>query len=302
MKQKSFIAVITLVSINQFCYASDKNYIESIIKKYNIKVSKTNKLSKYVIDIFFKVNLQTFKKLKLNFKLFLFKGSDVCIQESRFRKKKVIACDMDKTVIKIETIDLIGEKILKNNEIAEITKKAMSGGVSYSNSIIQRTQILKGLSIKKIKAIAKYIKLTKNVDTVIKTMNKNNTHTMLISGGYEIFANIIGKKVGFKEVISNKADDKNGILNGHLKGTIIDGKGKLNHLKKRIAQLNLKKVESLAIGDGQNDIEMIRYAGLGIAWKGFPKVRNVADVLANHNFKSILYFQGYSDNDIISTL
>ena len=302
MKQKSFTAVITLVSINQNCYTSDKNNIYSIIKKKNIEVLKTNKLSKYVIDIFFIVDLQTFKKLKLNFKLFLFKGSDVCIQESRFRKKKVIACDMDKTVIKIETIDLIGEKILKNNEISEITKKAMSGGVGYSNSIIQRTQILKGLSVKKIKKMAKYIELTKNVDTVIKTMNRNNTHTMLISGGYEIFANIVGKKIGFKEVISNKPDDNNGILNGHLKGTIIDGKGKLNYLKKRIAQLNLKKDESLAIGDGQNDIEMIRYAGLGIAWKGFPKVKKVADVLANHNFKSILYFQGYSDKDIIANL
>ena len=300
MKQKSFIAVITLVSINEFCYASDKKYIDTIIKKYNIKTLKVNKLSEYVIDIFFKVDLHTFKKLQLDFKLFAFKGSDVCIQESRFRKKKIIACDMDKTVIKVETIDLIGDEILKDKEITKITNKAMSGEVSFNNSIIQRTQLLKGLSIKKIKEVAKYIELTKNVDVVIKTMNKNNTHTMLISGGYEIFANIIGKKVGFKEIISNKPDSKDGILNGHLKGNIVDGKGKLYYLKKRIAQLNLKKVDSLAIGDGQNDIEMIRYAGIGIAWKGFPKVRSAADVVVNHNFKSILYFQGYSDLEIAS--
>ena len=73
--------------------------------------------------------------------------------------------------------------------------------VFYSNSIIERTKILKGLSVKKIKEIAKYIKLTKDVDIVIKTMNKNNTHTMLISGGYEIFANIIGKKIGLKKLL-----------------------------------------------------------------------------------------------------
>ncbi len=302
MKQKSFIAVITLVSLDKTCYLSDKNHIESIIKKYNVKVIKTNKLSKYVIDIFFMIDQKTFKNLKLNLKLFLFKGSDVCIQESRFRKKKVIACDMDKTVIKVETIDLIGEKILKNNAISDITKKAMSGEIFYSNSIMQRTKILKGLSVKKIKEIAKYIKLTKDVDIVIKTMNKNNTHTMLISGGYEIFANIIGKKIGFKEIISNKPYDRNGILNGQLKGTIIDGKEKLNYLKKRVTLLKVKKVESMAIGDGQNDIEMIRYAGLGIAWKGFPKVRETADALANHDFKSILYFQGYNDEDIITNL
>ena len=151
MKQKSFIAVITLVSLDKTCYLSDKNHIESIIKKYNIKTLKVNKLSEYVIDIFFKVDFHTFKKLQLDFKLFAFKGSDVCIQESRFRKKKIIACDMDKTVIKVETIDLIGEEILKDKEITKITNKAMSGEVSFNNSIIQRTQFLKSLAVKKIK-------------------------------------------------------------------------------------------------------------------------------------------------------
>ena len=88
MKQKSFIAVITLVSINQFCYSSDKNYIDSIIKKYNIKVLKTNKLSKYVIDIFFKVDIQTFKKLKLNFKLFYLKDQMYVFKKADLERKK----------------------------------------------------------------------------------------------------------------------------------------------------------------------------------------------------------------------
>jgi phosphoserine phosphatase len=236
--------------------------------------------------------------MKLACKSHLSKGSDICIQENKFRKKKVIACDMDKTVINIETIDLIGEKILNNNKIAVLTKKAMSGGINYSNSIIQRTKILKGISINQIKHTAKYIKLTKDVDIVIKTLNKHGCHTMLISGGYEIFANIIGKKIGFKEIISNIPISNKGVLTGGLKGEIVDGKGKLYYLKKRIKELNAKKFQTIAVGDGQNDIDMIKYAGLGVAWNGFPKVKKAADVLANYNFKSILYFQGYSDRDI----
>ena len=298
MNEKKFTAVITLVSINQLCYSSDNNYISNLIKKYNIKIFKTTKLSKFVKDFFFKVDLITFKEMKLACKSHLSSGSDICIQKNKYRRKKVIACDMDKTVINIETIDLIGEKILNNNKIAVLTKKAMSGGINYSNSIIQRTKILKGISINQIKQTAKYIKLTKDVDVVIKTLNKNGCHTMLISGGYEIFANIIGKKIGFKEIISNIPISDNGVLTGSLKGDIVDGKGKLNYFKKRIKKLNAKKFQTIAVGDGQNDIDMIKYASLGIAWNGFPKVKKAADVLANYNFKSILYFQGYSDRDI----
>ena len=205
---------------------------------------------------------------------------------------------MDKTVIDVETIDLIGNEILNNNKIAELTKKAMSGGINYKNSIIERTKILKGISIKDIEQTAKKIKITKGVIEVIKTLNYHGCHTMLISGGYEIFANVVGKKIGFKEIISNKPASKNGMLTGELKGKIIDGKGKLNCLKKRVKVLNLKKIQTLAIGDGQNDIDMISYANIGIAWKGYPKVKKIADVLLNYNFKSVLYFQGYSDKDI----
>ena len=299
MNEKSFTAVITLVSIDQFFYASDNNYINNIIEKYNIKILKTNKLSNFVKDLFFKVDFKTFKKLKLNLKSYNSKGSDICIQENDYRKKKVFACDMDKTVVNIETIDLIGDKILKDNKISKLTKKAMSGGVNYSSSIIERTKILQGISIKEIKKLSKYITLTKDAEVVIKALNKHGCHTMLISGGYEIFANIIGNQIGFKEIISNKPISKNGKLTGDLDGKIIDGKGKLDYFKKRIKLINAKKFESLAIGDGNNDIEMIKYASLGIAWQGFPKVMEVADVLARYNFKSILYFQGYTDKDII---
>ena len=98
----------------------------------------------------------------------------------------------------------------------------MNGSVNFDRSIIERTKILKGIPIEEINNIIGHIKLTKDVDTVIKTMNKNGCHTMLISGGYDLIANVIGKRIGFKEIISNKPISKNGILTGELKGNIIN--------------------------------------------------------------------------------
>ena len=299
MNKKIIISAITLVSKNKECYLIHNKKITNLLKKYNIKNVKTNKLSILAKDFFINIDLKTFKKIKSYFKSNTYKGSDLCFQENLFRKKKIIACDMDKTAICNETVDLIGEIILKNSQISELTKKAMSGNVNFNKSIIERTKILKGISIKEINKVISHIKLTKDVDTVIKTMNKNGCHTMLISGGYDIIANIIGKKIGFKEIISNKPISKNGNLTGALKGTIVDGKGKLNFFKNSIKLYNVKKKETLAIGDGQNDIDMIRFASLGVSWKGFPKVNKAADALVAHSFKSILYFQGYSDEEII---
>ncbi len=299
MNKKIIKAVITLVSKNKECYLIHSKKITDLLKKYNIKNIETNKLSSLVKDIFININLKNFEKIKLNFKSKDFEGSDLCIQENVFRKKKIVACDMDKTAICIETIDLIGKKILKNNLISELTLKAMNGTVNFDRSIIERTKILKGIPIEEINNIIGHIKLTKDVDTVIKTMNKNGCHTMLISGGYDLIANVIGKRIGFKEIISNKPISKNGILTGELKGNIINGKGKLNFLKNTIEARNANQNDTLAIGDGQNDIDMIKFASMGISWKGYPKVNKVANALANYSFKSILYFQGYSDKDII---
>ena len=85
-----------------------------------------------------------------------------------------------------------------------------------------------------------------------------------------------------------------------MKGTLIDGKGKLNFLKKIMKINNANKYETLAMGDGYNDIEMIKFSGLGISWKGFPKVNIAADAIAKNNFKSMLYFQGYRESEIIT--
>ena len=300
MTKKNITAVITLVSKTKELYTKHCKIVTSLIDQYEAEKLITKKLSYLVKDFLVKLEYKQFKEIKIALKSNIFEGSDICIQQNLFRKKKIIACDMDKTAIVNETIDLIGEKVLKSSHISELTNMAMNGSINFNKSIIERTKILKGISIKDIKKAINDIKLTRGVKTVIKTLNKNNCHTMLISGGYDLVADEIGSRIGFKEIISNMPVEKNGKLTGKLKGNIIDGKGKLNFLKKSMQRINAEKHHTLAVGDGQNDIEMINFSGLGISWRGFPKVNKAADAIASHSFKSVLYFQGYSDKDIVS--
>ena len=299
MIHKHLPFVLTLVAINkktfEECYVS----IQKIFIERDISMPFSKKLSRYVVDIYFNCQLKDYNIIKK--KIYLLNNkADLLIQKAKYRKKQLIACDMDMTIINVETINLINDNLLQNNQISNITEKAMSGSINFKKSIIARTKLLKGINKKDILDLTKKIKINKGVKSVIKTMNKYGYHTMLISGGYDIIANTIGKEVGFKEVKSNSLEIINNKLSGNLKNTILDKKGKLFHIKETIKKNNIKKEMTIAVGDGDNDIEMIKFAGLGIGWNSYPKVNKVADVAIGKLFKSILYFQGYSDKEIVS--
>ncbi len=297
MKNKNFPFVLTLVAINkktfEECYLSiQKIFIERVISKPYSK-----KLSKYVVDIYFNCRPLEFNLIKR--KIYLLKSkADLLIQKVENRKKHLIACDMDMTIINVETINLINDTLLKNSKISKITEKAMNGNLNYKESIIARTKLLKGINKSDILDLINKIKINKGVKSVIKTMNNYKCHTMLISGGYDIIADTIGKKIGFKEIRCNSLEIINNKLSGNLKNTILDKKGKLDHIKNSVKKYNIKKKMTIAVGDGDNDLEMIKYAGLGVGWNAYPKVRKIADVCIGLNFKSILYFQGYCDKEI----
>ena len=175
----------------------------------------------------------------------------------------------------------------------------MSGNINFTKSIISRTRLLKGINKAEISNLIKKIKINNGVESVIRTMNDHGYHTMLISGGYDLIANSIGKKVGFKEIRCNTLEVENNQLTGNLKNVILDKKGKLYHIKNAIKKLNIKKDLTLAIGDGDNDIDMIKYSNLGVAWNAYEKVKTAADVSIGLNFRSLLYFQGYADKEIL---
>ena len=299
MSYKCFQFVLTLVATNKKNYKDCIAFIQNIFNERKVSVSKSKNLSNLVLDIYFTCYLEDFNFMRK--KIYsLNKKADLLMQRVKYRKKKLIACDMDMTIINVETINLINDNLLKNNQISNITKDAMSGNISFGKSIITRTKLLKGIKKVEITNLIKKIKINEGVESVIKTMNNYGHHTMLISGGYDLIANSIGKKVGFKEIRCNTLEIVNNQLTGNLENTILDKKGKLFHLKNSIKKLNIKKDLTLAVGDGDNDIDMIKYSGLGVAWNAYEKVKLAADVSIGFSFKSLLYFQGYTDKEILN--
>ena len=299
MSYKCFQFVLTLVATNEKNYKDCIAFIQNIFNERKVSVSQSKNLSNLVLDIYFTCYLEDFNFMRK--KIYsLNKKADLLMQRVKYRKKKLIACDMDMTIINVETINLINDNLLKNNQISNITKDAMSGNISFGKSIITRTKLLKGIKKVEITNLIKKIKINEGVESVIKTMNNYGHHTMLISGGYDLIANSIGKKVGFKEIRCNTLEVVNNQLTGNLENTILDKKGKLSHLKSSIKKLNIKKDLTIAVGDGDNDIDMIKYSGLGVAWNAYEKVKLAADVSIGFNFKSLLYFQGYTDKEILN--
>ncbi len=297
MNYKCFQFVLTLVAANEKDYKDCLTFIQNIFNEKKVSVSDSKDLSDLALDIYFTCYLEDFNFMKK--KIYnLNKKADLLMQRVKYRKKKLLACDMDMTIINVETINLINDNLLKNNQISNITKNAMSGNISFRQSIITRTKLLKGIKKVAIINLIKKIKINEGVESVIRTMNNYGHHTILISGGYDLIANSIGKKVGFKEIRCNTLEVVNNKLTGNLENTILDKKGKLSHLKSSIKKLNIKKDFTLAIGDGDNDIDMIKHSGLGVAWNGYEKVRLAADVSIGLNFKSLLYFQGFTDKEI----
>ena len=299
MHDKSFQFVLTLVATNYKNYKDCTAFIQNIFNEKKVSVSQSKNLSNLVLDIYFTCTLENFNFIKK--KIYsLNKKADLLMQEVKHRTKKLIACDMDMTIINLETINLINDNLVKNNKISKITEEAMSGNMNFKKSIITRTKLLKGIKKVEIANLIKGIKINEGVESVIRTMNNYGYHTMLISGGYDLIANSIGKKVGFKEIRCNSLEVVNNQLTGNLKNTILDKKEKLSCLKSTIKKLNIKKELTLAVGDGDNDIDMIKYSGLGVAWKAYEKVRFAADVSIGFSFKSLLYFQGYTDKEILN--
>ena len=299
MSYKCFQFVLTLVATNEKNYKDCIAFIQNIFNEREVSVSQSKNLSNLVLDIYFTCYLEDFNFMRK--KIYsLNKKADLLMQRVKYRKKKLIACDMDMTIINVETINLINDNLLKNNQISNITKDAMSGNISFGKSIITRTKLLKGIKKVEITNLIKKIKINEGVESVIRTMNNYGHHTMLISGGYDLIANSIGKKIGFKEIRCNTLEVVNNQLTGNLENTILDKKGKLFHLKSSIKKLNIKKDLTLAVGDGDNDIDMIKYSGLGVAWNAYEKVKLAADVSIGFSFKSLLYFQGYTDKEILN--
>jgi phosphoserine phosphatase len=200
----------------------------------------------------------------------------------RFADLKLLAMDMDSTLITIECIDELGDLAGKKAEIAEITAQAMRGEIEYRESLRRRVRALAGLPETSLARVYdERLKLTAGAERLIATCKKHAVQLLLVSGGFTFFTERLKARLGIDHTISNVLEVKSGKLTGALVGDIVDADAKAAKFRSVLSSLNATREQSVAIGDGANDLKMMAEAGWSIAFRAKPVVRAQASCALN---------------------
>lgn len=224
---------------------------------------------------------------------------DISFQEdSMYRRMRRLICfDMDSTLIETEVIDELAIRAGVGDQVKAITEAAMRGEIDFCESFRQRCALLKGLDVSVMQEIAENLPITEGVDRLMRILKKVGFKIAILSGGFTYFGNFLKQKYNIDYVYANELEIENGKLTGNHVGDIVDGKRKAELLR-LIAQVeNVDIRQTVAVGDGVNDLPMISIAGLGIAFHAKPKVKATAkQSISTIGLDGILYFLGYKDS------
>jgi phosphoserine phosphatase len=227
---------------------------------------------------------------------------DVVVQGAASRRKKLFLADMDSTMIQQECIDELADYVGLKAHVAAITERAMRGEIAFEPALRERVALLEGLSISVIEEVLRdRIKLTPGARTLIATMRANGARTCMVSGGFTHFTDRIAAMIGFDENRANSLTVVDGHkLAGKVAEPIFGRDGKRAALIELRGQLGLAKTDTMAIGDGANDLDMILEAGLGVAYHAKPKVAAGAPARIDHgDLTALLYVQGYRREEFV---
>lgn len=202
-------------------------------------------------------------------------------EESKFKAKKLIAFDMDGTILEVEAIDEIAKYAGVQDRVAELTKKAMQGEVDFRHALKERVKLLKGLPVKVIEEVAERLPISKGAKEVIKTLKSMGFITVLITGGFDVVAKKIAERLGFDYWFANKLGVEDGRLNGEVEVVVSGGEAKLKILKEVAKVHGIDLEECIAVGDGANDLLVLENVGLGIGFKPKPIVEQRVRALVN---------------------
>ncbi|QLL25046.1 phosphoserine phosphatase SerB [Actinobacteria bacterium IMCC26103] len=213
--------------------------------------------------------------------------------------KKLVVMDVDSTLIQQEVIELLGAKANKGAEIAAITESAMRGELDFAESLQARVALLAGLPESVLTDVQKEITLTPGARTLVRTMHKLGHHVALVSGGFETVITPLVAELGIEHMRANNLEIVAGKLTGKLIGPIIDRAGKAQALREFAAEHAIELEQTIAIGDGANDLDMIAIAGLGIAFNAKPAVVAAADSSVSAPYlDSVLYLLGITREEV----
>ena len=278
--------VLTIVS-NPDAGILNDNFVQKLA--INVGAAKTEWLRPDVaVDLFDVRNVDVIAELLTDLPL------DYCLQNVAHRRKKLLISDMDSTIIRQECIDEIASMAGVGAQVASITERAMAGELDFSQSLIARVALLKGLHVDVLEEVwQNRIQMQAGAAQLVQSMNEAGAFTMLVSGGFTFFTAKVAAQLGFHAHFANELLIENGCLTGEVRNPILHKDAKKSLLLQHTEKLGIDISEAIAVGDGANDAAMIEAAGLGVAYHAKPYLRNVANCAINHNdLTTLLYFQG----------
>jgi phosphoserine phosphatase len=226
-------------------------------------------------------------------------GMDFSLQlDSMYRRMRRLICfDMDSTLIQTECIDELAERAGVGEQVREITERAMRREIDFKESFTQRVALLKGLDVSVMKDIAENLPITEGVERLMFVLKRYGYKIAILSGGFTYFGEYLQQRFGIDYVYANELEIEDGKLTGRYVGDVVDGKRKAELLK-LIAQVEKVDIaQTIAVGDGANDLPMLSEAGLGIAFHAKPKVvANAKQSINTIGLDGVLYFLGFKDS------
>ncbi|MGB1966375.1 MAG: phosphoserine phosphatase SerB [Candidatus Micropelagos thuwalensis] len=224
---------------------------------------------------------------------------DFNLVSSEGRRKKLLIADMESTIIEQECLDELADRLNLRNKISDITSRAMRGEIDFEPALRERVALLAGLPATSLQDVHDDVTLMPGAATLLATLKQNNVFCGLVSGGFSFFADKIAAQLNFDACHCNQLEIEADHLTGKVIDPILGREAKAARLQSWCDEKNLPAAETLAVGDGSNDLDMLKLSGMGVAFRAKPLVADAADFsIVNGDLTALLYLQGYQAEEI----